>query len=152
MKTMLIACLATLVPVATLLAGEFPPEAARPLSEVLTTLESLGLQDPTEVNFDDGRWEIEALRKGVAVEVFVDPQAANVVHERPDDHHAAMPAVAKKLSAIVKQLEEAGDRAIAEIDLDGTTWEVDALRSGVRYELHVDARTGEIVSQGTRRL
>lgn len=151
MKTFLVACLLALVPTTMVSAGDFPPETSKPLSEVLKTLENLSLQDFTEVDFDHGHWEIEAIRKGAAVEVFVDPQSTKIVHEESDDHHTALPAGAKSLSAIAKQLEDAGYRAIAEIDLEGMAWEIDALRSGTRYELRVDVRSGLIVSERTRR-
>jgi uncharacterized membrane protein YkoI len=37
------------------------------------------------VEFDDGRWEIEAYRQGRKFELKVDPHSGSVLSERADD-------------------------------------------------------------------
>lgn len=152
MKSLLIAGITAILPAALAIAGEYPPTSAKSLSTVLTALEAAGLQDITEVDFDDGRWEIEAVRKGLAVQVLVDPRTAQIVHEERDDHFGELPKSLMKLSTVVKQLEDAGYQSITEIDLEGAGLEIDAVRAGTRYELRVDARTGHITSERPRRL
>ncbi len=39
---------------------EAPPPNAKPLSEVVRSLEDQGVRTITEISFDDGKWSIEA--------------------------------------------------------------------------------------------
>jgi uncharacterized membrane protein YkoI len=136
-----------LLAASTAAAGALPPGSAKPLSEVLTSLDAAGYTAVTDVEFDDGRWEVEALKGDAALEIHVDPQSAKVVSEVPDAGRDQLPADAKPLAAVVKQLEAAGYLAISGIDLEGAFWEIEATRAGMRYEVLVDARTGKVVSE-----
>ncbi len=65
-------------------AGQ-PPADARPLSEIVAALERQGYGPIVDVEFDDGRWEVEAYRQGRKFELKVDPHSGSVLSERPDD-------------------------------------------------------------------
>jgi hypothetical protein len=69
----------------SLAAAEHLPADARPLSEIVAALERQGYGPIIEVEFDDGRWEIEAYRQGRKFELKVDPHSGSVLSERADD-------------------------------------------------------------------
>jgi hypothetical protein len=128
-------------------AGSLPPSSAKPLSAVLASLDAAGYTSASDVEFDHGRWEVEVLKAGAAIEVYVDPQSGKVVSEGADVRHDQLPADARPLAAVAKHLEDAGYLVISGIDLEGAFWEIEATRNGMRYEVLVDARTGKVVSE-----
>ncbi len=46
------------------LAGEKPPKGSIPLSDIIKSLEAKGYSPITEVEIDDGVWEVEAYKEG----------------------------------------------------------------------------------------
>jgi hypothetical protein len=60
---------------------ELPPVDAKPLSEIVRMLEEMGYAPVTEIEFENGVWEVEALHYGRIVEIAIDP----VTGERVDD-------------------------------------------------------------------
>lgn len=128
-------------------AGSLPPSSAKPLSAVLKALESQGYFAITDVDFDDGQWEIEALHDTVPVELHVNPQTAEIARKEREGRHDDLPADATPLSEIIKGLEDDGFVAIAEIDFDGTHWEIEATRNGARYEIVVDIHSAKVLSE-----
>ncbi|MES2788285.1 MAG: PepSY domain-containing protein [Planctomycetota bacterium] len=128
------------------LGGGAPPKSAKPLSEVLVALETGGLKSVTEISFDDGRWEIEGLRDGKPVELYVDPETSKIIKERPDERHPPVPEGAKSLAVICKELEDAGFWPITEAELDVSGWDVETLKNGAKRQLVVDLKSGKILS------
>ena len=51
---------------------ETPPANAKPLSEIIRSLEDQGYKPITEVEFDDGKWSIEAHPADKEVNLKVD--------------------------------------------------------------------------------
>lgn len=135
---------------ATSLAGSLPPSSAKPLSEALAAVEAAGYGNITDVDFERGRWQIEATQDNSPVEISVDPKSLQVTYEGSDDHRDRLPVEAKPLIEIVRQIEAAGYLAISEIDLDGGRCEVETTRGGVRKEVTVDVPTGKIVAEEVR--
>lgn len=66
------------------MADEKPPADAMALSAVVQALESMGYAPITEVSFDDGVWEVEAIKDGQARELRVNPLDAQVISDRED--------------------------------------------------------------------
>ncbi|MBL8548233.1 MAG: PepSY domain-containing protein [Hyphomonadaceae bacterium] len=59
-----------------------PPANAKPLSEIIRALEESGYRQITEVEFEDGEWEIEARRAGgEEVGLRVDPVSGEVTED-----------------------------------------------------------------------
>lgn len=53
---------------------EAPPPNAKPLSEVVRSLEDQGVRTITEISFDEGKWSVEARNAdGKTVDLKVDP-------------------------------------------------------------------------------
>lgn len=128
------------------LAADYLPAKALPLSTILTSLEQGGLTSIVEASFDDGVWEVEGFRNNQAVEVHVDPLTGKVLREHPDHITSKPTPQAKSAAAIVKQLEQAGYAPVLEIEWERDGWEVEAVNSQGKRKLHVAAETGKILS------
>lgn len=50
-----------------------PPAGAMPLSTVVQSIEKQGLGEITEVEFEDGSWEVKLRKDGHKAKLFVDP-------------------------------------------------------------------------------
>ena len=63
-------------------SDEIPPPNAKPLSQILKMVEDRGYRSITEVEFEDGKWEIEFHPAGgKQSEIHVDPVTA-VISEK----------------------------------------------------------------------
>ena len=60
------------------------PNNARPLSQIVEGLERAGYARISEIEFDDGRWEIKARHEGRRVELRVDPMSGRILQSRGD--------------------------------------------------------------------
>ncbi len=68
----------------TVLARDVPPSDAKPLSEIVSGLEGKGYKPVVEIDFDDGRWEVEAYKDRTRYELRVDPRSGDILSERQD--------------------------------------------------------------------
>ena len=78
----LIGALALLAPLSACawFADEQPPANAKPLSEIIKSLEDQGFKIMTEIEFEDGAWEIEVHQAdGSEVELIVDAVSGAIV-------------------------------------------------------------------------
>jgi hypothetical protein len=58
---------------------ETPPANAKPLSAILKIVEDRGYKTITEVEFEDGKWEIEIHQAGgKEIEIHVDPLSGQI--------------------------------------------------------------------------
>jgi hypothetical protein len=58
---------------------ETPPANAKPLSAILKTVEDRGYKTITEVEFEDGKWEIEVHQAGgKEIEIHVDAMSGQI--------------------------------------------------------------------------
>lgn len=69
----------------TPIAAEVPPHDAKQLSEIVRALEEQGYIPIVEIEFEDGRWEIEAYKEGVKRELKVDPVSGMIMSDRKDN-------------------------------------------------------------------
>lgn len=72
------------------LADGKPPANAKPLSEIVRSLEAQGFGPIVEIGFDGywggvGQWEIEAYKDGRKREVKIDPITGKTKSDRADD-------------------------------------------------------------------
>lgn len=58
--------------------ADVPPNDGKPLSEVISALESQGYT-PVDVEYDDGRWEVQAYRENALHEIDVDPRSGDII-------------------------------------------------------------------------
>lgn len=55
-------------------------------SQIISKLEGAGYTQITDVEKDDGVWEVDAISpKGERVEIDLDPVSGNILRERPND-------------------------------------------------------------------
>lgn len=78
LKALILACAMTAITTGAARADwfkdELPPANAKPLSEIVRTVESQGYKVISEAEFDDGVWKIEAHQPdGKEVHIKVDP-------------------------------------------------------------------------------
>lgn len=66
------------------LAGDKPPEGSKRLSEIVLKLEQQGFGPFEQIEFDDGRWEIEVYRGGEKRELRVDPKTGDITKDEKD--------------------------------------------------------------------
>jgi uncharacterized membrane protein YkoI len=74
---------------APVLLAQTPNAAATELDakQIIAKLESAGYTSISDVEKDDGVWEVDAVNSaGKRVEVDVDPVSGNVLREQPDDN------------------------------------------------------------------
>lgn len=60
------------------------PANALKLSEIISALEQQGFHPVTDVEFDDGVWEIDAYRGREKRELHVDPKTGQILRDRED--------------------------------------------------------------------
>lgn len=142
-------CLAIAVVAATTIVGradDRPPTDAKPLVEIIATLEESGYGPIVEAEFDDRNWEIEAFEGDQAYELLIDPLGGEILSKHRDKADDRPPAGSMRLSEIVASLMKAEYADIHDISFEGRSWEVEARRQGVKRELRVEPRTGEVIS------
>ncbi|MFQ5417670.1 MAG: PepSY domain-containing protein [Myxococcota bacterium] len=62
---------------------EIPPANAKPLSEVIETIEAEGHTVITEVKFDDWTWIVQIYESGLEFEIRVEPLSGEISNIRP---------------------------------------------------------------------
>ena len=136
----------SLAAAALLVGADLPPREAKPLSEVLVAVEKAGLSPIVEASFDDGVWEVEGFRGKTPYEAHFDPKSLALLHEHADSPRERPAADSLSAVEVVKRLESAGYGPVLGIDYEGTDWEAEAMHGGRERELHVDLRTGEVLT------
>lgn len=63
---------------------EIPPATAKPLSEIVESLEAEGHTTITDIDFDDWLWVVRVYKAGLEFELRVDPVTGEVLSIRPD--------------------------------------------------------------------
>ena len=63
---------------------EIPPTTAKPLSEIIRSLEDEGHTVITDVDFDDWVWVVRSYRAGFEFEIRVDPVTGEILSIRPE--------------------------------------------------------------------
>ncbi len=64
------------------LAGDKPPSDSKRLSEIVLILEKAGYHPISEIEFDDGHWEVDAYQNGEKIEVNVDPKTGTITKDK----------------------------------------------------------------------
>ena len=59
-----------------------PPADAKPLSEIIKSLEDAGFSPIVEVDFRAGRWHVEAFQKGQKRDLRVHPVSGEITSNR----------------------------------------------------------------------
>lgn len=132
-----------------------PPALSVPLTTILQTIERQGYQAVTEISFDDGEWEVEALEEKRPVGLRIVPATGEIRSVHTDEPHPALPDCAMPLADILKTLDGAGYVGFTKRELESEGWEVECSKSGLPRELLVDPVSGHkahTVSSGVRDL
>jgi hypothetical protein len=134
-----------LAALATARAGEVPPGGSQPLSEVIKSVEAQKSGVITEVDFDDGFWQVEIHKGGKEVTLYLDPKTGKTDRRvaNTDVHEELPPGDGKPLSEIIKGVEDQKLGVITEVEFDNGFWEVEVRKDGKKSRLKVHPKTGE---------
>jgi hypothetical protein len=67
------------------IASDMPPKNAKPISEIVRTLQEQGYSPFVDIEFEDGKWRVKAYKEGVKRELKIDPVSGKIVSDRKDD-------------------------------------------------------------------
>jgi hypothetical protein len=134
----------SLAPVSPGWAGDVPPEGAKPLSEILESVEGQKLGVFSEAEFDDGLWELKVCEANGCRKLYIAPKSGDEIRRRKADSDEIPPANARPLSMIIRSVEAQGSEAVTEIEFVDGFWEVDLRGEGKKTKLIIDPMTGEI--------
>lgn len=129
---------------ATVKATDLPPRESKPLSEIVKSVEDQKLGVITEVDFDDGFWEVEVHKGGKETTLYVGPKTGKTERQsvETDIHESLPPSDGRPLSEIIKSLEDQKLGVISQADFNNGAWEVEVHKDGKRFRLSVDAKSG----------
>ena len=142
----LVICLAfglSLAPLAVW-ADDVPPADSKPLSEILRLVEENKLGLFSEVEFDDGLWELKVCEANGCQKLYIAPRSGDEVRRRSADSDDFPQMNARPLSTIIESVETLGLGSITEVEFDDGFWEVDIHKNGRRTKLFYDPMTGEV--------
>lgn len=77
----LLASIGIVFSASTALAGDKPPADVKKLSEIVLILEKAGYDPISEIEFDDGHWEVDAYRDDKKIEVNVNPTTGEITKD-----------------------------------------------------------------------
>lgn len=143
--TMLIGAGVLLTTVLAVQAKDIPPKDGKPLSEIVKSVDDKKIGVMTEVEFDDGLWEVE-LHKGTAeTKLYIDPKSGKVNRQRDsaDVHEVLPPKDAKPLAEIIRSLEDQKVGTITKVEFDDGFWEVTVRKDGKKVKMDIDPKSGK---------
>ncbi len=116
------------------------------MSEIVRSLEEADLGVITEVEFDNGVWEVDTIKDGHWMELHVDPQTGQVLRrESKDGDDDIPPGEGMRLSSIIRSVEDQNLGRIVEVEFDDGYWEVEIRDGSRRIKLDIDPQTGREV-------
>lgn len=139
-------CLAvSLTVLAAVQAGEVPPKDTKPLSDVVKAVEDTKAGVITQVEFDDGLWEVEVHNGNKEVTLYLDPKTGTEKRrqESIEVSESLPPKGSMPLSAIIKTVEDKKPGMISEVEFDRGDWEVTLRADGKKWKWHIDPMTGK---------
>lgn len=134
------------VAAASISLADHPAADDTPIVDIVQQLEKQGYGPFSEIDFDDGNWEVEVYKDEAAYELAVDGRTGKILSEHRDDAEPRPPRDAQPLSQILRALIKAGYTDLHDVSFERRYWEVEAFREGGKRELHIQPRTGEIIS------
>lgn len=125
--------------------SKLPPEGSKPVSEIVQSVEKLNLGVITEVEFEDGYWEVEIQKGDTEIELHLDPKTCEILRrkEKRDPTHNVPPEGSKPLSEIVQSVEKRDLGTITEVEFEDGFWEFEIRKTAMKIKLYVDPRTGK---------
>lgn len=124
-------------------ADELPPPNSKPLSAILKSVEDRRLGSISEVEFDDGLWEVKVCDAKACQELYLDPQTGEERRRTKEDSDEMPLANAMPISAIIQSVEARGLGVVTEVDFDKGSWKVELRKDGQEIKLYIDPMTGE---------
>jgi uncharacterized membrane protein YkoI len=130
----------------SLALADRPAADDKPIVEIVQQLEQQGYGPFSELDFDEGNWEVEVYKDDAAYELTVDGRSGKILSEHRDDAEQRPPRDAQPLSQILHTLIKAGYTHVHDVSFERRYWEIEAFRQDAKYEIHVHPTTGEPIS------
>jgi len=116
-------------------AAGVPSGTGKPASAIAAGIEQQGYTIK-ELEFDHGRWEIDAYKDGLEYRLKVNPATGKIIKPLEGT---------QPVSGIIADVEKQG-YTVRAVDFDRGTWEIKAYKNGRKYKLTVDASSGKTIS------
>ncbi len=144
--TMLVGVGMFLAAVTPIQASDVPPRDGMALSAIIKSVEDQKVGVITEVEFDDGLWEVDVHKGSREVTFYLNPKTGKLIRQRDsvDVHETLPPSDGKPLSEIIKGLEVQKVGVISEVECDDGFWEVTSQKDGKKIKMDLDPRSGKI--------
>lgn len=133
-------------PMSVVVLADRPTDGIKPITEIVGQLEKQGYGPFSEIDYDDGNWEVEVYKDDVAYELAVDGRSGKILSEHRDEAEPRPPHGALPLSQILHMLTTAEYTNTHDVSFERRYWEVETFRGAGKRELHVEPTTGEIIS------
>jgi uncharacterized membrane protein YkoI len=130
----------------SIVLAKAPAAGVKPVVEITEQLEQQGYGPFSELDFDNGNWEVEVYKDDTAYELSVDGRSGKILSEHRDDAEPRPPRDAQPLSKILHALLKAGYTDIRDVSFERRYWEIEAFRDDDKRELHVQPTTGDVIS------
>ncbi len=144
MRYVSLTCLGLIIMTGLAWADDRPPAGAKPLSVIVYDLERTQTDLITEIDFDDGKWEIEARKGDEWVELHIDPRSGEIIRrEQTSSEDDLPPAGSLPLSGILQSLERAHNAPVTDVEFDDGHWEIELHDGSREIEVKVNPRTGQ---------
>ena len=121
------------------------PRNAKPLIEIVESLEREGYGPFSEISIDDGVWEAEVYQQNVPYELGIDACSGRTLSKYRDAAEPSPPGAGLPLSAVLRKLSKAGYGNIVDISFEHHSWEIEAHGPDGQHEIRVDPKTGKIL-------
>lgn len=116
------------------------------IGEIAAALEAEGYS-VTKFERDDGRIEVTALRDDRRIELYIDPASGEVVKLEAGLRRGAPAGAGTAVDdAAIRTMLEGQGYSIVKYEREGGRIEVKATKDGRRWEIYIDAVTGQILS------
>lgn len=130
----------------SMVLAQAPAAGGKPIVEIIEQLEKQGYGPFSELDFDNGNWEVEVYKDDTAYELAIDGRSGEILSEHRDDAEPRPPRDAQPLSKILHGLLKAGYTDIRDVSFERRYWEIEAFREDGKRELHVQPTTGDVIS------
>jgi len=111
-------------PLAVAVAAGLPPVNAKPLSTILTSVQSQDVGSIAEAEFDHGRWEVTTCKATTCQKLFINPLTGAEEGRRATGFEQTPTSDSTPIATVVQRIEAAKVGVITDVDFDHGRWEV----------------------------
>ena len=143
--TMLLGAGLLLMATGTAEARSAAPPDSMPLSQIIKNVEGRNVGVITDIEFDDGLWEVDVHQDTAETTLYLDPATGQAKRQERgrDVEDELPPRDGKPLSELIKSIEDQKAGVITDVEFDDGFWEVTVRKDGKKVKMDIDPKTGE---------